>query len=107
MCRALKAKGTQLHAYQAGADSRNELMGSSAQHIDSIVRLSSVPDSSETSLGFIRGEMWQFWALQSDNSMLPHSYKEPTKKILSGVHGIILLLRDVFFPASDLNFVCR
>lgn len=35
--RALKAKGSQLHTYQAAADSSNKLMGSSAKHIDSTV----------------------------------------------------------------------
>lgn len=43
-CRALKAKGSQLHTYQDGADSSNKLMGSSAKHIDSTVPLSSAPD---------------------------------------------------------------
>lgn len=43
-CRALRAKGSQLHTYQAAADSSNELMGSSAKHIDSTARLTSAPD---------------------------------------------------------------
>lgn len=50
----MKAKGSQLHTYQAGADSSNELMGSSAKHID------STACSVQTALYFIRGEMWQF-----------------------------------------------
>lgn len=42
-CGALKAKGSQLHTYQAGADSSSELMGSSAKHIDSAACFTSAP----------------------------------------------------------------
>lgn len=52
MRQTLTANNSQKHAYQAGADSSNELMGSSGMYGQN----SSVADESKAGLCFIRGK---------------------------------------------------
>lgn len=52
MCEALAANSSQIHTYQSGADSNNELMVSSGAYR----RHGSVADESKAAICFIRGE---------------------------------------------------
>lgn len=101
--RLLKAEGNRLHTYQTGADSSNRLMGSSAKHIDSTVRLSSVTDESNTVLCFIRGEEWQFehCSLTAPRS---HSFKDNKKVNFSIILRLHNMVKELLLLASQLNF---
>lgn len=52
VCEALTANSSQIHTYQSGADSSNELMVSSGAYR----RRGSVADESKAAICFIRGE---------------------------------------------------